>query len=100
MNGNQFSFTLRKMISSSPVKKVGTEKPTKANVVAMWSKMEYCLIADKMPIGSASDRLKRYATPTTARVLGTRSLIRSQTGIRLPNENPQSPWERANNHLT
>ena len=38
--------------------------------------------------------------PTTASVLGMRSLIRSQTGMRLPNEKPQSPWASANSHLT
>ena len=41
------------------MKKVGTEKPMKANVVAMWSKKEYCLTADRMPIGMAMHRLTR-----------------------------------------
>src|ERR1700680_1769731 len=71
-------LTLSTMISSKPVKNVGTEKPMKANVVAMWSNQEYCLIAERIPMGRAMSRLTRYAIPTTARVLGIRSLIRSQ----------------------
>jgi hypothetical protein len=100
MNGSSPNLTLRMMINNRPVKNVGTEKPMNANVVAMWSKTEYCLTADRMPIGMAITRLHRYATPTTARVLGMRSLISSQTGMRLPKENPQSPWASASSHLT
>src|SRR5437899_3969100 len=53
-----------------------------------------------MPMGSAIARLTRYATPTTASVLGMRSLISSHTGIRLPKEKHQSPWDSAISHLT
>ncbi len=72
----------------------------KANVVEIWSKREYCLMADRMPIGRAMSRLTTYAMPTTASVLGIRSLIKSQTGIWLPNEKPQLPWASENSHLT
>jgi hypothetical protein len=33
-------LTLKIRISSSPVKNVGSEKPTKAKVLAIWSKIE------------------------------------------------------------
>ena len=33
-------------MSSRPVKKVGSEKPTKASVVAIWSKSEYGRVAE------------------------------------------------------
>ena len=59
MNGSSCSFTLKVMISSSPVKNVGSEKPKNASVVATWSITEYCRSAEMMPIGNASTRLTR-----------------------------------------
>jgi hypothetical protein len=43
MEGNQPRCTLKMMIISRPVKKVGTEKPIMAMNVPAWSKSEYCL---------------------------------------------------------
>ena len=39
-NGSQSSEMLNSRIASSPVKKVGSEKPMKASVLAIWSKIE------------------------------------------------------------
>ena len=38
--GSQSSCTLNTRMNSSPVKKVGSEKPTKASVLEIWSKIE------------------------------------------------------------
>ena len=40
-NGSQSSLIENSRISSRPVKKVGSEKPTKASVLAMRSNHEY-----------------------------------------------------------
>ena len=42
MDGSHWSITLKMMIASSPVKKVGTENPTMDTKVPTWSNHEYC----------------------------------------------------------
>ena len=39
-NGSQSSVTEKIRMNKSPVKKVGNEKPMKASVLAIWSKIE------------------------------------------------------------
>ncbi len=86
MNGNQRRRTLNTMMNKRPVKNVGRENPMKANVVAIWSKTEYCFTADSTPIGTASATATRYDDPTTHRSVGRRWRISRSTGTRLANE--------------
>ncbi len=57
-----------------PEKKVGTLKPRKAKVVATWSKIEYCLIEERTPIGIAMRTLSRNAVPEIFSVTGSRPM--------------------------
>ncbi len=72
MKGNHPSLTEKIRITSSPEKNVGIENPKKAIDVAIWSKIEYCLTAARMPIGRAISRLTRNARPITNSVVGSR----------------------------
>jgi hypothetical protein len=47
------------------VKKVGSEKPMKASVLAIWSKIEYGLVAAKTPTGIAIESASSCAEPIT-----------------------------------
>ncbi len=69
-----------------PVKKVGTEKPTYVVVEMRWSSHELRRTAEIMPTGSAMTSPRMYATPTTARVFGSRCWMSSMTGEWLMNE--------------
>ena len=55
-----------------PEKNVGMLKPRKANVVAAWSNNEYCLIAERTPMGMATRILSRNAEPEIMSVVGKR----------------------------
>ena len=93
--GSQPRFTLNTRISSSPVKNVGSEKPTKASVFAIWSNTEYGRSAASTPTGTATRIASNCAAPITAMVTGSRCRISRSTSIRLTNENPQSPCSMA-----
>ena len=73
------------------MKKVGSEKPMKASVVAIWSKIEYGRTADIVPIGSATRIASSWAEPSTKSVVGSRCRMSVSTFTRLANEKPQSP---------
>jgi hypothetical protein len=90
-NGSQSSLIEKMRMSRMPVKKVGSEKPTKASVLAMRSNHEYGLTAEMMPTGSATARARSCDMPITAKVTGTRCMISVSTSTRLMNEKPQSP---------
>src|SRR5437588_158977 len=60
------------MISTVPVKNVGTENPMNATVVATWSKIEYCLTADRMPIGIASTSVEGSTRPQSSLAAASR----------------------------
>src|SRR3989442_1788576 len=91
MNGSQSSQRLKTRMNTSPVKKVGSEKPMKANVVVTWSKTEYGRSAEYVPIGSAMSRPRSCALPRTKSEVGSRCTISVSTFTRLTNEKPQSP---------
>ena len=74
-----------------PVKKVGSEKPMKASVLAIWSKTEYGRVAENTPTGSAINSARICDEPITNSVAGRRCQISRSTSTRLTNENPQSP---------
>ncbi len=82
------------------MKKVGSEKPTNARVLAIWSKIEYGRVAAKMPTGSATAMASSCAAPITIKVVHTRWPIRVSTLMRLTNENPQSPCAIASSQRT
>src|SRR5438094_9042506 len=79
-NGSQCNFTLKMMMRTSPVKKVGTEKPKYAKVENTWSALELRLTAEKTPTGGAMKKPTMQATPTTARLCGRRWSRSARTG--------------------
>ena len=83
-----------------PVKKVGSEKPMKASVVAIWSKIEYGRTADSVPMGSAIRMPSSWAEPSTKSVVGSRWRISVSTLTRLAKEKPQSPRSIEENQRT
>ena len=91
MNGSQSSHRLKTRMNTSPVKKVGSENPTKASVVVIWSKTEYGRSAEYVPIGSATSRPRICALPRTKSEVGSLCNISVSTSTRLTNEKPQSP---------
>src|SRR5438270_9161877 len=100
MKFSQCSLIEKTMMRRIPVKNVGTEKPTYAPSEIAWSSTELRRIADRMPAGSAMSTPTMYATPTTARVFGSRCQSSADTDECDMNEIPKSPWIIAENHLT
>ncbi len=82
---------LKNRMNSTPVKKVGSEKPMKASVLAMRSNQEYGFTAASTPTGSAISKASSCDAPITAIVVGSRCMISVSTLMRLTNEKPQSP---------
>ena len=93
--GSQFSVMLNSRIISSPVKNVGSEKPMKATVLAVWSNSEYGRAAASTPTGIATATASNWDAPMTASVTGRRCRMRLSTSMRLVKENPQFPCSMA-----
>ena len=74
-----------------PVKKVGSEKPMKASVLAIWSKSEYGRVAAYTPTGSAMSSASTCEEPMISSVTGMRCRISVSTSTRLAKEKPQLP---------
>src|SRR5205085_3426150 len=85
-NGTQTNCTLNTRMNSKPVKNVGSEKPTNASVLEIWSKIEYALRAASTPTGMAISNASSCAEPMTNRVAGRRCRISVSTSMRLANE--------------
>ena len=75
-----------------PEKNVGMLKPRKANVVAAWSKNEYCLSAESTPMGTATRMLNTNAEPEIISQNGR--LGRSEGCFALPNRSHQEVMAR------
>src|SRR5437762_6264058 len=93
MNGSQSSHRLKTRMNTSPVKKVGSENPTKASVVVSWSKTEYGRSAEYVPIGSATSRPRICALPSTKSEVGRRWRISVSTSTRLTNRSEEHTSE-------
>ena len=83
------------------MKKVGSEKPMKASVVAIWSKNEYGRTRGSRcrPAGRPGGR-GAGPSPSTKSVVGSRCMIRVSTLMRLTKEKPQSPRSMELNQRT
>ena len=58
------------IISIMPSQKFGTEIPNKETVVAKWSKIEYCLVAAKIPNGTPIHSATSMLSAASSAVVG------------------------------
>ena len=64
-----------------PCQKFGMDTPIMDMTVQIWSKMEYCLMAEMIPLTTPIRTAIRILTPASLKVVGKRYMISLVTGI-------------------
>lgn len=80
------------MIMISPIQKLGTETPTTASVMIVWSIQVSCFKAEITPATSPKASVSTKAKPASATVDGRRSTMAVTTERPSVIDWPRSPW--------
>ncbi len=89
--GSQCNCTAKISTRMIARKNEGIAIPMNEKIVTRWSQIEYCLIAEMIPIGMARRSERISEIPNSSRVRGRRCMITVLTSLRWMIESPKLP---------